>query len=82
VFKTLGTDLSVYGMIVRKILKSVGCFVKDDKTYLKFLGHYVGTFCQKNLGRTVRPQGIFYPRDALSSEPLCSRDVATSDGTS
>jgi hypothetical protein len=70
-------------MIVRKILlfKSVQCFVKKDKTSLKFLGHFV-LFVTKNLGRTVRPEGILRPRDVLSQGPFCSRDVPTRDVTS
>jgi hypothetical protein len=39
-------------------------------------------FCQKNLGRTVRPEGIFCPRDILSQGPFCSRGVPTRDVTS
>jgi hypothetical protein len=36
-------------------------------------------FCQNIRGRTVRPGGIFCPRDILSQGPFCSRDVPTRD---
>jgi hypothetical protein len=47
-------------MIVRKILffKSVQCFVKKDKTSLKFLGHFV-LFVQKIWDRLSVPKGYF-----------------------
>jgi hypothetical protein len=47
-------------MIVRKILffKSVQCFVKKDKTSLKFLGYYV-FFVKKIWGGLSVPKGYF-----------------------
>jgi hypothetical protein len=47
-------------MIVRKFLffKSVQCFVKKDKTFLKFLGHFV-LFVKKIWDGLSIPKGYF-----------------------
>jgi hypothetical protein len=56
-------------MIVRTFLlfKSVQCFVKKDKTFLKFLGHFV-LFVKKiwdglSVSKGYFVMGTFYPND-------------------
>jgi hypothetical protein len=72
-FKCTGNDC-----VKNFIFKKCTVFCQKGQSVPKISGAFC-PFCQKNLGRTVRPKGIFCPRDVLSQGPFCSRNVTTRD---